>query len=362
MAEQIIVGAGFAGLVAGINLARDGMDVRILEKESRIGGDPLFHPSPEGTPLPMEKFAAYTGIDLSGSGKAMKRYREGRLVLWDKVLPAHLEQLDAWNIERGPRSTSLDTFLYNLAVEAGVKFEFNHPIWSNNELAQLPPNTIVATGLNFGGFDATGQPYKTSFHYVARKANNDESLSRVCLYFGDYTRDYGYTTSTNGLDFAHCFQRDPIGYDTLKRFEEQIYLHEGLEFDHWDHFTFPVPAASINTPRLFAGDKILAGTLAGAMEAILYFGQLGGLVTGKIAALAVKDKAVAYKEFKKALMPFRTMYLAKKASLYAYPPLTRFMMAKALPFAMSVPGVPFGFKNIMPGWRPLMSGPPKDAN
>ena len=46
MAENIVVGAGLGGLVAAINLAREGRDVLVLDKETRVGGSPHFHPSP----------------------------------------------------------------------------------------------------------------------------------------------------------------------------------------------------------------------------------------------------------------------------------------------------------------------------
>ena len=57
MAESVVVGAGLGGLVAAVNLAREGRDVVVLERESRIGGSPLYHPSPEGTPLDVDALA-----------------------------------------------------------------------------------------------------------------------------------------------------------------------------------------------------------------------------------------------------------------------------------------------------------------
>jgi len=64
MAESVVVGAGLAGLVAAINLARQGRDVVVLEREQRIGGSAIYHPSPEGSPIDIEGFKEYSGIDL----------------------------------------------------------------------------------------------------------------------------------------------------------------------------------------------------------------------------------------------------------------------------------------------------------
>jgi flavin-dependent dehydrogenase len=77
--------------------------------------------------------------------------------------------------------------------------------------------------------------------------------------------------------------------------------HEGL-----------VPTACYDTPRLFEGDKILAGTLAGGMDPFALFGVHGSLVTGKIAAIAHQDKAEAYALFKKYTRFYnRNLFLRK---------------------------------------------------
>lgn len=353
MAENIVVGAGLAGLVAAIDLRRDGREVTVLEKESRAGGSPLFHPSPEGTPVDWKALERYTGLDLSPekTGPAVARFKVGRAVVYGEMIPTDMSAISSYVIERGPRSTSLDSYLFSMAVEEGVKFEFNHPIWSNDDVAELPPNTIIATGLNFEGFDATRVPYRTSFHFVARQAAPSVEENHVTVYHGTFTRDYAYTSSINGIQLAHVFQRDPIGRDTLKAFEEQVYISEGIEFKSWEHFTFPVPAATVRNPRLFAGDKILAGTLAGCMESYMFFGMLGALVSGKIAAIAVRDKAEALEEFELATSSFAGAYRLKKLTRLtphaAQKPLLRLVLSNAFDY----PGLTTGVKRAMPGWK-----------
>lgn len=353
MADNIVVGAGLAGLVAAINLAREGRDVLVLEKEARVGGTGLYHPSPEGTPMHLEGLKKYTGIDFSpeAASPAVAPFQVGRTVAYGEMIPVDMDAISSFCIERGPRSSSLDTYLYNIALDAGVKFEFSHPIMSNDDIARLPADTIVATGLYFEGFDACRVPYKTSFHFVARQTIEDTESNHVTVYHGEFTRDYAYTASMNGIQFAHVFQRDPIGKDTLKAFEEQVYISEGIQFKSWEHFTFPVPAASIHNPRLFAGDKILAGTLSGCMESYMFFGMLGAMVSGKIAAMAVTDKAQAFDEFKKATSSFASAYLAKKMTGHAPHALQKIVLPLAFRHAFDVPMAAEVVKKAMPGWK-----------
>lgn len=347
MAENIVVGAGLAGLVAAINLAREGRDVVVLERESRIGGSALYHPSPEGTPVDLEALEAYTGIDISPAVAPF----EGRAVVYGHMIPTDLEAISAKLIERGPRSTSLDTLLYDIALAEGVRFEFDHPFFSFDDFAVLPPDSIIATGLYFEGFDSMRVPYLTSFHFLARQTVEQTGPNHVTIYHGSFTSDYAYTTSMNGIQLAHVFQRRPIGRDTLAAFEESVLENEGIEFDNWTHFTFPVPAATIKNPRLFAGDKILAGTLSGCMESYMFFGMHGALVSGRIAAMAVSDKARALEEFELATSSFKGAYLLRKMVNATPEFINRRTLRIGLERAFDNDAVTRIAREGMPGWK-----------
>ena len=62
--SKVVVGAGLAGMVAAINLAKAGYEVTVLEAEARIGGSPQLHPSLHITPIDKKKVWAYIGIEL----------------------------------------------------------------------------------------------------------------------------------------------------------------------------------------------------------------------------------------------------------------------------------------------------------
>ena len=75
---------------------------------------------------------------------------------------------------------------------------------------------------------------------------------------------------------------------------------------------FRVPLGGPRNLRLFHGDKILAGTIAGMMDPFFLFGIHGALVSGKIAALAVEDRDGAQMEFNRVNRYFHRTFRAKQ--------------------------------------------------
>lgn len=350
MAEVTIVGAGLAGMTAAIDLARRGHDVVVLEREERVGGSPLYHPSGQGSPLKLEALHAYLGFDISPGIEPIRTMTE---IAGGKALEVDPSLISSYFFERGPRSTSLDSHLYRLAREAGVEFTFGRPVLSQEDMASLPPSTIVATGLHFEGFDALGVPYLTSHHFTY-KGTCDPDLNYVHMFHDTYTSDYGYASAFRGIRYVHLFNRRyPISLAGRDRFAEQVAAFDGFEVPEWNEFTFPVPAASIKTPRIFTGNKILAGTLAGAMDPMAFFGLHGALVSGKIAAMAVEDKERAWREFRKCVAMYPLAYTAARLKELQPLPLTvlAFRIAfsdferKKLVQRFLVEGMP-GFRNL----------------
>lgn len=349
MAEVTIVGAGLAGLTAAINLAKRGHEVRVLEREERIGGSPLYHPSGQGSPLRLKEMNEYVGFDISPGVEPLREMLE---IAGRKALKVEPSLILAYFFERGPRSTSLDSHLYELAREAGVRVEFGHGVSSQEEMAQLPANTIVATGLHFEGFDALRVPYLTSFHFTY-KGTCDPDLNYVHMFHDTYTSDYGYTSAFRGIRYVHLFnRRRPISIADRDRFAEQVAEFDGFEVPSWNEFTFPVPAACMRTPRLFVGNKILAGTLAGAMDPVAFFGLHGALVSGRIAAMAVEDKERAWREFRKCTAVYAGAWSA-----------SRFKEMQPLPFMVLAFRLAFtGFEHNRLVHRILVEGMPGYRN
>jgi hypothetical protein len=218
---------------------------------------------------------------------------------FDHKVEMKVDEINLHCVERGPSKTALDKQLYDLCLDAGVTFEFGRDFKSQHDFAQLPPNSIISTGLYpTGAFESFNIPYQKVFGYMGR--GKTESYPTCAVWMHDYILDYAYYGASNGAVFCLYYAREPVKESEFKRFVDvQLEGQEGMHCSSWVYHEGLVPTAQYNTPRLFYGDKILAGTLAGGMDPFALFGVHGSLVTGKIAAIALSDKAEAYALFKK---------------------------------------------------------------
>ena len=307
--EITVVGAGLSGLSAAIHLAREGHQVLVLDKEKKHGGRPEFRPDGAASPFDFKAIEAYTGIDIA---PACRPIDSMVLHIFGKRLELpHREGSQTYMVERGSRPTSLDSLLYGYAREAGVRFEWGHAIRSPADVAELPEGSIIDTGLDVQGFEAMGIPYVPFWGWSA-KGRVEETRTLAWAYVDDFTVDYAFTTVVNGAAFALLFQREkPL----LKRDKEKFCTlteREGLGLTGWsDLFGGAAPHRSIRNPVLFKNNMIVIGTLAGVMEPMMNFGMLGALISGKIGAIAVSDRGLAYREFSRLVSFFKRSMVAK---------------------------------------------------
>jgi flavin-dependent dehydrogenase len=316
MREQVIVGAGLSGMVAAINLARQGFDVQVRERRESIGGltdikglEGKIVNIGDGTPLNLDRMSAYTNIDLRPPAVPLTECRNH---IYGRTIDVKfVQKTPAYLVERGPRPTSLDVYLYELAAAEGVEFSFSDPV---EDFDSLPPDSIVATGLFGGPWEALDVPHLPVFGYLAMSETTDPS-PKVVVYFDEYTRDYAFYSQVNGARGAVLFSRGkPLDPDVKDRFKSQLANNDGIEFDAWDAVNIgSLPVKNWKNPQLFAKNKILAGTLSGTMDPFLLFGVHGALVSGKIAALAVTDHWAALQEFKRVNKFFWQGWLTAQA-------------------------------------------------
>lgn len=288
--EALVVGAGPAGLVAAINLAREGFKVRILEKEKQIGGYPHWHPSAHDTPVGKNLFK-YIGIDLWDCFQDFSR--NFLYVINDEQVKVPIpEGQTPYACERGGRPTSLDSALFRIAVKEGVDFEFAKKC-TQAELDKAPKVTVLATGLSTEMYEITGLPYGIFAGYFGQKEIADKT-PRASIFFGGFSREYGYSSCTNGIYYVLLFSRKEVSDEHLGEFKKLVEKWDKVEFDHWKRFMCYIPI----TCNLFYKNRfILAGSLAGVVEPALGFGITGALLSGKIAALAAIDREKGQAEY-----------------------------------------------------------------
>ncbi len=350
MSDVTVVGAGLAGLVASINLARNGHEVTVLERENRVGGMPEFRPDPAGSWFDLDAIKRWTGVDISPSVKVIDEanvYAYGRKFSLPLKAPQKL-----YMVERGSRSSSIDTLLTDHAVAAGVEIRYGHPVWSQDDFARLPANTIVSTGLQVETYQALGIPYAPLYFWFA-KGTVPHDRTVVSMWFDDFSKDYAFNCSVNGVCFSLLFQRDyPLRREAKDRYAGMLAEAEEMELETFHDFEgMACPVGSIRNPHLFHGNKILAGTLSGAIDPFLFYGMLGALVSGRIAAMAVEDKGEAYAAFRKATFPFYATYAAKKAMTHVPDAAKKAFLQGALPTLPLIERLAlFILSRNTPGW------------
>lgn len=353
MADVTIVGAGISGLVAATNLARVGHKVRVLERENRIGGMPEFRPDPAGSPFDLEGIKRYSGIDIAPAARLID---DAVIWAWGKsyTMPMNAST-GMYMVERGSRETALDTLLLREAQSLGVEVEFEHLVLTQGDFARLPADTIIATGLKIEPYEALNIPYAPLYGYFA-KGTVDHDRTTVSLWLDSFTRDYAFNCTINGVSFALLFQRDlPLSREGKEKYVTMLADLEGIEFAHWnDLLGGACPVGSIRNPRLFHGNKILAGTFAGVIDPFLFFGMLGALVSGRIAAKAIDDKAEAWNDFRKAIWTFYPSYVMKRI-WNALPDFVKRPLVRAgLPVLPHIEDpATLRFARNIPGWRLL---------
>ncbi|MBN1881536.1 MAG: NAD(P)-binding protein [Deltaproteobacteria bacterium] len=315
-----IIGAGLSGMTAGICLAREGYQVTILDAQKEIGGSPAMHPSVHTTPAQLPELIEYIGIDISDNFVRCDPYpifHYNKKVL---KFPAYVAHNSAYSIERGPRPSSIDHFLYRLAKEAGVSFTFGERM----EFSDLAPGTIVATGLAPDAYKKLGVAYRDLYGVWSHQETDDPS-STAFVYMGFFSQDYAYTARVNGLDYSLLFSHhDPTEKD-MAAYKRVLRAVESKEYpEPWRRVKMCVSAE----PKLFSDGLILAGTLGGMIEPFWGYGIVGALISGRLAATAVTDPDRAAREHAAFSRGFKKK-LVRRDVFARYPAWKRGLLTRA---------------------------------
>ena len=303
--EALIYGAGMSGMVAAINLVREGYRVVIREAEDSYGGSKIYNPSTHVTPIDVAKTSAYIGIDVS---PVFHEVIECPAYLHDTkfMFPVY----EVFGVERGDRPGSLDTLLYRECLESGVEFEFSAPLRAD-DVPHLKPGTIIACGLIPKAYKMLDVPFLPVHMWLSR--GEIGFTDRAWLWFDESITEYGYLSAVNNYYFDLLFSFGKrVGEDALEKYKDFMVRNEGVEHNEWDYQTAAVPLARADNYRLFRDGLIMCGTMSGAIDPFMGFGISGALVTGKVAAMAVSDPAEAQAEFDRFLAGFRRSFYVKE--------------------------------------------------
>ncbi len=285
-----IVGAGLSGMTAAVLLAREGYEVVVMDDQKGIGGSPSVHPSVHTTPAQLPELWDYVGLNLQEDFKRCNPYP--RFYYNKKLikLPPYTRYNVAYCVERGTRPTSIDSRLFGMARELGVRFEFGTRI----DLANLKAGTIVATGLDPEGYEQLGIPYRRIYVSWSHREIADQTATGS-IYMGSFvTPDYAYTARINGLDFALMFSHHPIAERDRELYKEVLRsVGMGVYPEPWRDVAMAVPAEA----RLISGNVILAGTLSGMIEPFWGYGIVGAIISGRVAAQAIINRDEAERDF-----------------------------------------------------------------
>lgn len=285
-----IYGAGLSGLVSAINLVREGYHITVYEKEEKIGGSSKCHPSVHMTPLHIQQMEKYVGIELQSCFSKLDDFRgyigQKKCVFSTKNI---------YVVERGPKKSSLDYFLYKIALEEGVTFKFSHPLTSE-ELRSIPENSIITTAGYSKIVGALHLPYVTFKQFDTHIKTDLENVS--IAYFGDFTTDYGYISTKNGLLSAQLSGPLNLSQKNLNTFTSLVKETEGIELDGWSSIVSYFPKKARLFTKFAGKTVVLAGDVAGFLDPFFGFGVNGALISGKIAAISILSKQKALQEFK----------------------------------------------------------------
>ncbi|MDG6218735.1 MAG: NAD(P)-binding protein [Candidatus Thermoplasmatota archaeon] len=342
MSSVTIYGAGISGLVAAINLAKEGYEVTVFEKEDRIGGSKKCTPSVHMTPFHFQKMNEYIEINVEPCFSKLDLFKA---YIYNKIVIFNHSKL--YVTERGPNQSSLDYYLYKKALKQGVSFEFSHPL-TPELLLKISDGSIIATG----GYSCLCKDlhiYHVPFvHYDSTKKINNTN-NHCFAFFNSYLTAYGYVASKEGMISTQVgFRLNKPHRILVERFKKQIKDTENFEFENWTLVHDNFPARTYNLKKVHGKTIILAGTLSGFLDPFFGFGVNSALISGKIAALTALSKKKGVQEYKKFTEKLNRMFLLSR--FYDFLPLREMIIPRLFNNAKKgLPLIKQNFENI-PGF------------
>lgn len=317
-----VYGGGLSGLISAINLAKNGYEVIVYEKEKRIGGSTKCHPSIHMTPINIKKMEKHIGINIKSCFSKLEIFNG---YIDNKKFNFSIKNL--YVVERGPRESSLDYYLYNFAIKEGVEFKFSHPL-TKEELSKIPNNSIISTAGYSQLVKSLKQPYISFKQYDTHMKADLGNITKA--YFGNYSSDYGYISGKNGIISAQLSGSSKLSLNDLNRFIQLVKETENIELKNWSSILSYFPK-KVHLFKKFLGKTfILTGDIAGFLDPYFGFGINGALISGKIASLCFISRKKALDEFNKYKSNLNKNLLLH--TLYWHLPLKNYIRKQVMKF------------------------------
>ena len=317
---------------------------RVFEKEKTIGGLPHCTPSIHMTPLHFQKIYAFTGIDVTPCFSPLHTFKA---YIYKKIV--HFDPHYLYVTERGPNKTSLDYYLYTLALKAGVHFEFLHPL-TLETLPTLPNKSIIATGSYSKLLQYLHLPHTPFQHYNSQ--TKIRSTNPFCLaYFTPYLAGYGYAyiAAKNHLASVEVdFPANQSNKKYLNKFIQHLKQTEQLTFTNWSPVIDNIPEKIQLIKKISGNTYILAGAISGFHDPFFGFGVNSALISGTIAAKTIISKKTGIEDFNRFTTTLTRMYIFSK--IYKHIPLKHLIIPQVFKYVkQSIPIIGRNLQNI-PGF------------
>jgi len=317
--ETTIAGAGVAGLVAAINLAKAGFKVVVYEKESEIGGhyqeNPQMLPnwfSKEDVVFELEK----CGIKINWLNKIEEveiNLGGSRVTIYGNQVPV------GYTVLRGGEN-SFEKDLARQAQEAGVKIITNSFIDVNsaNDI------DIISIGI--------GKPITVGYGRVYR-GNFNPHKTRVFL-GSNHTPTVGYcyffphSANKATVKISRRYEETDVNlkenFEVFKNSLGEEIQEENFLYEFGSLRSFGVPQTAKR------GQSLLVGEAAGFQDELFRFGIRYAVISGYLAARAIIDnldydalwKKYFLKEFNRTAGTRKIFEDFKKKNFHALPEKT----------------------------------------
>jgi flavin-dependent dehydrogenase len=292
-----VIGAGPAGLVAAINLAKSGFAVTLHEAGPSVGH--RFHGDFQGienwtAEHDVRDFLKRINVDVNFS---FESYRGG--VFFSPSLERRELRTSEplfYLVERGGEEGCLDFGLLRQAVAAGVKVTFNARSWN------LGHGGIIAVGPRAADVIAKGIVFETDLENEAYAIVDDQIAPK----------GYAYLLTNRGrATLATVIYRDfrnekAYFQNTLTTFQRLIpmSMKNAREFGGYGNFFLH--------PTAIEGKKLYLGESAGFQDALFGFGMRHAMMSGFLAAQSIMHGTSYDDLWKREILPLLRASLANR--------------------------------------------------